>query len=260
MLKAAAIILSTSYVAWYLERHELLAVYPFDETYATPESAGVPHLTEVVYPAEDGTHLISWRAKATAGYPTVLYFSGNSGTLKDRADRFKRLTDQGFGVVAPAYRGSSGSDGRPDEASLVADARAISVSLANSPLVLYGESLGAAIAIRLASEGIGDAVVLEAPFTSLAALVAARHPTENLDHLITQRWDSLQSVGQLTQPLLVIHGEEDTIVPFEMGQQIYTTAGSVRKNFLAVGMQGHSDLWTDDVRSTLFEFVRTLGN
>ncbi len=116
MLKTALLILSTSYVAWYMEQHEHMAVYPFDATYATPEAAGEPHLNEAVFNADDGAKLILWQAAAQPGRPTVLYFSGNAGTLKDRAERFHRLIDRGFGVIAPAYRGSSGSAGKPEEA------------------------------------------------------------------------------------------------------------------------------------------------
>lgn len=260
MLKTALLFLSTSYVAWYMEQFEHMAVYPFDATYATPEAAGVPHLTEAVFIADDGAQLILWQAAAQPGRATVLYFSGNAGTLKDRAERFQKLTNRGFGVIAPAYRGSSGSGGKPEESLLLADAHAIAATLDDTPLVLYGESLGAAVAIRLAAGGVGDALVLEAPFTSLPDLVSAQYPAEDLDHLITQRWDSLRAVSGVSQPLLVIHGEDDRIVPFEMGQRIFGAAGSAQKEFLAVNAHGHHALWTVEVQTTLFNFFDTFQN
>ncbi len=254
MLKTLVLVLSTSYVAWYLEQFELAAVYPFDESYATPSEAGVPRLLETKFDTEDGARLIVWRADARDGQPTVVYLAGNSGTLKDRAQRFARLVERGYGVVAPAYRGSSGSTGKPEETLLVADAIALARDV-SGPLVLYGESLGAAVAIRLAADGIGQAIVLEAPFTSLVDLVAVQFPTEDVSHAITQRWESLATIGAVRQPLLVIHGEADRFVPFEMGQAIFEAAGSMDKVFLPVRDHGHTALWTGTVRRGLFAFL-----
>ena len=254
MLNALFTILSTSYFAWYLENFEHAAVYPFDATYATPAEAGAPGLTEGRTTTDDGTTLVVWRHEADAGKPTVLYFKGNAGGLKDRVERFQRLTSEGFGLVAPAYRGSSGSTGAPEERNLVDDARQMAASVAG-PLVLYGESLGAAVAIQLAAGGTGDALVLEAPFTSLVDLVAAQYPTEDLARLITQRWDSLSKVSDVRQPLLVIHGEDDRLVPVEMGERIFKRAGSARKTLLTVPDQGHAGTWTGDTLTALFEFL-----
>ena len=254
MLTPFFAILSTSYVAWYLERFEMAAVYPFDETYATPADAGAPKLVETTFETQDGARLVVWRAAASAGRPTIVYFPGNAGALKDRADRFTRFVDAGFGLVAPAYRGSSGSTGAPDETVLVADATALVGDLPGT-VVLYGESLGAAVAIRLAADGLGDAVVLEAPFTSLADLVASQFPMEDLRDVITQRWENLATVGGVVQPLLVIHGEADRVVPFEMGRSVFEAAGSPDKAFLRVSDHGHAALWNGRVQSDLFAFL-----
>ena len=179
--------------------------------------------------------------------------------MRDRADRFQRLAERGYGVVAPAYRGSSGSDGNPQEDLLLADARAVASAI-DGPVVLYGESLGAAVAIRLAADGAGDALVLEAPFTSLPDLVSTQYPAEDLDHLITQRWNSLAVVGGVRQPLLVIHGENDRVVPVAMGQEIFHAAGSARKEFLRISAQGHQGLWTVEVQTELFRFFERFPN
>ena len=243
MLNAFFSVLTTSYVAWYLERFEIDAVYPFDATYAAPEEAGVPGLTETRVAMPDGAEIVVWRILAAEGRPTILYLSVNTGTLKDRAERFRALSEMGFGLVAPAYRGSSGSTGKPEEALLVRDSRFIAQGI-DGPMVLYGESLGAAVAIRLAAEGLGERLMLEAPFTSVTELVSAQFPAEDLGHLITQRWDSLGAVRTISQPLLVIHGEEDAVVPFRMGQSILDAAGSVDKSLIAIKGLGHNELWS----------------
>ena len=255
MLQSALFVLTTSYFAWYFEHHELTAVYPFDATYVSPASAGEPRLRESLFETHDGERLILWRAKAAPGKPTVLYFSGNAGGLKSRSDRFRDLIDQGFGVIAPAYRGSSGSTGQPDEAVLVADARAIARSEAHSDLVIFGESLGSAVAIRLAAEGIGRKLVLEAPFTSIPDLVLAQHPTEDLDHLITQRWENRPYASRITQPLLIVHGDNDRQVPIAMGETIFNAAASKEKRLFRVVEKGHARLWVPEVRSVVLDFL-----
>ena len=255
MLKTAVFVFTTSYVAWYIENHELSAVYPFDATYETPEAAGEPRLTEQRFMTEDGESLVLWQAEAAPGKPTILYFPGNAGGLKARAARYQVLIDQGFGVVAPAYRGSSGSTGKPNEDILLEDARTLAQTFGAGSFVIYGESLGSAVAIRLASEGFGDRIVLEAPFTSIPDLLTVQYPAETLDHLITQRWDSARHVGNVTQPLLVIHGESDRLVPIAMGEHIFATAGSTDKQMLKLSNMGHSGLWTSEVQSTLFDFL-----
>ena len=146
ILKAIAVIASTSFLAHYLQQYERAMVYPFDQTYVTPAQAGEARLVEQRFPTGDGEMLVVWRAKAERGRPTIVYFPGNAGGLKDRAERFKRLLDRGYGLVALAYRGSSGSSGKPDETLLISDALRV-VTREAAPVVLYGESLGAAIAI-----------------------------------------------------------------------------------------------------------------
>lgn len=254
MLKTALFVLSTSYVAWYYQQFETRAVYPFDATYATPTDAGVPSLVEEKLVTDDGETLVIWHAEAAPGKPTVLYFSGNAGGLKERASRFQTLITGGFGLIAPAYRGSSGSTGTPTEELLLRDARNIAARETTKEFVLYGESLGTAIAIRLAAEGNGTRVALEAPFTSIPALVMVQHPSENLDHLITQRWESDQHISRVTQPLLVIHGDRDHLVPFVMGEEIFDTASSAHKSLLRIEGAGHSELWAEPMLSDLFAF------
>ena len=258
MLKSTLLILATSYFAWYLERHEIAMVYPFDASYATPVLAGEPRLAEARFVTDDGEELVVWRAPAETGKPTLLYLPGNAGGLKDRVARFGRLLDQGYGVTALAYRGSSGSTGRPDEASLTSDAASLALVERARPLVLYGESLGTAIAIKLAGRGLGDAVILEAPFTSISELVESQYPNEDLDHLITQRWESLESAPAMTQPLLIIHGTDDRIVPIGMGQAIFEKAGSARKRFYEVPGADHEGIWTDSAQAELFAFLDAL--
>lgn len=245
MLKLAMIALTTSYIAWFLERHEDRVVYPFDKTYSVPSDAGEPRLKETPFQTADGETLILWEAPPPGDRPIVLYLPGNSGTLADRTPRFSALIDRGFGVTALAYRGSSGSTGRPSEAALTQDAIAVAQSYEGRNLILYGESLGSALAVKLAAEEIGNAVVLEAPFLSIPDLLAVQYPAEDLRHLFTQTWASKDRMGDIDQPLLIIHGTEDRLVPFFHGETLFERAGSEKKRLIAIKGSDHSGLWTE---------------
>lgn len=257
MLNSVLMFLATSYFAWYMERFEISMIYPFDATHTAPELAGESRLVEQRLATADGEDLVVWRTAARPGHPTLIYFPGNAGALSDRAERFTRLIDRGYGVVAMAYRGSSGSTGRPDEALLTDDAIRLAQAETGRPLILYGESLGTAVAIKLASSGIGDAVVLEAPFTSISDLLASQFPDETLDQMLTQHWNSLSRIGEVRQPLLVIHGTEDRLVPIAMGRTIFDGAGSREKRFVEIPGRAHSGLWTIDGQQALYEFLDT---
>lgn len=255
MLNAVILFAASSYFAWYMERFEHEMVYPFDSAYSTPQDAGEDRLTENRIRMSDGTGLVLWRAEPTPGKPVILYLPGNAGSLKDRAPRFTRLMDNGYGVVAVAYRGSSGSEGKPDEEVLTADARAVAHSVGEGPLILYGESLGTALAVKLAAEGVGDAIILEAPFTSISDILKAQYPSEELGHLLTQKWESVRIARDVVQPALVIHGSHDKIVPIDLGRIMFDSVGSSEKKFLEVTDRGHRELWTTEMEMELFAFL-----
>jgi hypothetical protein len=161
------------------------------------------------------------------------------GALPSRQRGHARGT--GASVTAPSSTRATGRhlrlprlqrvDGRPTEAALTADARAIVAALPQflgrdpGPLLLYGESLGAAIAIKLAAEGTGDGLILQSPFTSIRDIVRAQYPQEDVAHLFREVWDSRARIGAVRQPLLVLHGTTDRLVPVAQGETIHAEAG-----------------------------------
>src|SRR4051812_32817502 len=141
-----------------------------------PATAGLVDLQELVLDAADGEKVIVWYTPPKRDLPLVLYFHGNAGALRHRANRFRALTDDGYGLVALSYRGYGGSTGSPSEAGMIADAQAAyAFAAARAPaerIVVFGESLGTGVAVALAAtERIGR-LVLEAPFASAADIGA----------------------------------------------------------------------------------------
>lgn len=240
-------------------------VFPFDPGRIAPEAAGLSGVG-VREIRTDGEKLIVWVAPPGPGKPVILYFHGNAGNLANRADRFGRFIARGYGLIAPAYRGSSGSSGVPSEAALTRDAveiythlDALIPGLTARETVLYGESLGTGVVLKLVSQVSGSqpaAAVLEAPYTSLPDV--ARHVRPQLGPLIWQmrnRFDSLRHARSLTAPLLVLHGADDPLIPIGQGRQVFDAAASEEKTFLAIPGAGHSDTWRADTLPALWRFI-----
>lgn len=244
-----------------LGRIERAMLYPFDGSIAAPP-AGV---TEAVW-ERDGEELVLWLAEPRSGQPVIVYFQGNAGNLGNRAARFDIFVEAGFGLIALSPRSAGGSTGTPSEAALTQDASALLQdvaawipSAAPSRVIVYGESLGTAVAIAALSQDETRAagLILEAPFASIPEIARASGLIpDSLVPRIQDRWPSLERAAQLTLPLLVLHGTEDDVVPFAQGQSVFSAAPSRTKDFIRVSGAGHSDLWRSDVVRRILRFAR----
>lgn len=243
---------------------EQMLLYHFDATRVAPAAAGAPRLHEVTLET-DGQTLILWVAKPRRGKPTVLYFHGNAGNLANRAQRFKALTDRGFGVVAMAYPGSSGSSGAPNQKTILKNAEItlakIRSTVGNSHVVLYGESLGTGVAvITAASKTARDlpikALVLEAPYTSIPDVAAHLYPRlAAYTDILTDTYPSLETIGRVKTPLLILHGTNDQLIPIEQGRQLVAASPAKDKTFYPVKNAGHTSVWQPDAQKVLYRFL-----
>jgi len=168
--------LGTAAILYFAQRSMMY----FPETiHTTPAQAGLPEAEEVTLKASDGVPLVAWHVAPRDDKPVIIYFHGNGGALRYRVGRFSKLISDGIGIVALEYRGYAGSGGSPTEQGLIADGEAAYAFAAAhykpQQLVLWGESLGTAIAVRLAAEKPVARVILEAPFTSAAAVADLRY-------------------------------------------------------------------------------------
>jgi uncharacterized protein len=223
----------------------------------TPEAAGFPDATEHSLTAADGTQIHLWYAPARPGAATVLYFQGKGGEIADRPKRWAAYRAAGLGVAYLSYRGYGGSEGTPSEAGLHQDADAalawlLSQGVGPERIAVVGESLGTGVATRLAAEHQVGALVLEAPYTSLADIAARRFPLTPASALIRDPFPSLDRIARVTAPLLILHGTADTRVPATMGQALHDAAPGVKELVLYPGV-GHVDLfgpklWAEEIR------------
>lgn len=246
---------------------ERAMIYPFDDRRVAPAAAGVPDMQEV---ARAG--LVVWETDANPGQPVIFYLHGNAGNLAGRAGRFSRFMAQGFGVIAPAYPGSSGSDGRPSQDAITKAIRDIWRGLPDrlgrdARVVIYGESLGTGVAMQLLGSAVTRpekglvpaGMILEAPFTSVRDVARHLYPGTGplLDHL-TQEWNSMAWADTLTMPLLVVHGQTDRMIPPEQGRALYEAAATGDKTFLLVPGAGHNDLWRSDTLPRFWHFINRM--
>ncbi len=227
----------------YLAQRKLLY---FPETLRTPPAAvGLPAAEEITLDTADGERVIVWHVPPRANSAVVIYFHGNGGSLRLRNERFQKITANGTGLVALSYRGYGGSSGSPTESGLLADAdAAYAYAVARYPagrIVLWGESLGSAIAIALAVKHDVARLVLESPFTSAADIGASVYWFLPVRLLLKDQFRSDERIAKVTAPMLILHGTNDRVVPISYGERLFALANEPKQIVRFPG-GGHVDL------------------
>ena len=223
-LAAVALLLyvGTAIVLYVTQRS--LMYFP-ETVHTAPAQAGLPQAEEIALTAADGVQSLVWHVAPGENKPVILYFHGNGGALRYRAARFRKLIADGIGLVALEYRGFGGLPGQPTEAGLIADAQAAyAFAAARYPvqqIVVWGESLGSGVAVALAAEKPVGRLILEAPFTSTAAIAAIRYWYMPVRLLMKDQYRSDERIAKVTAPVLILHGVRDSIVPYAMGEQLF---------------------------------------
>jgi fermentation-respiration switch protein FrsA (DUF1100 family) len=232
-------------LAAYLGQRKLM--YFPDRARTPPAAVGLAGVEERVLETPDGERVVAWYGRARPGRPTLLYFHGNGGSLAIRAPRIARFMDEGWGVYMMTYRGYGGSSGSPSEVANVADARLAYAALVQEgvppkSVVVYGESLGSAIAVRIAAEQPVAGVILDAPYTSIVDLAAQVYPFLPVRLLLIDRYETTRYIASIKAPLLILHGARDGVVPVVMGREVARLA-QAPKRLVIFPNGGHSDLY-----------------
>lgn len=246
-------------IAMFCGQHRL--VYRLDSRRVAPERVGLADVEEVALEVPGGATLVAWHVKAAPGKPTVLYFHGQAGNLACRSERVRRYRSAGLGLLMVAYRGFSGSTGRPSEQANVEDGLfAVDWLEGNGVppgrLVIYGESLGTGVAAQVAARREISALVLDSPFTSLTDLAAQRHPLLPVRRFIADRYETLMHADKISAPVLVLHGEDDPIVPMIMGRQVFEALKAPKRLITYAGGR-HLDHGKYGSFEAILQFVHT---
>lgn len=239
-------------------------VFQPDATRAELAAFGLAEqMSEVPIATADGVALTSWWAPAMRPDGRVIvYFHGNAGHHGGRADRIRRYLENGYGVLLVSYRGYGGNPGRPSEAGLYADGRANLAFLQARRVrpgqtVLFGESLGTAVAIQMALEFPVCALVLEAPLASILHSARARYPLFAFDFLVKHKFHSVAKIGRVKAPLLVVHGERDRTTPIRFGRMIFDAANDPKQGVF-IPEADHNNLMQHGLAETTMEFLEKL--
>lgn len=237
-------------------------IYVPDRKRVAPKDAGLTNVEEIVFKAADGTRLIAWYRAADPGKPTLLYFPGNSGNTADRAGKIRAIAADGYGVFIVNYRGYGGSGGRPTEKRITADAvraydylRGLGVAPHN--IVLYGESLGTAVATPVSLQREAKALVLESPFTSVVDVGKLAWPLLPLKFIMVDQYRTIDRIGAVDVPLFIVHGGRDAQIPLDMARGVFQAA-SEPKTLKVVKRAGHNDLFDQGAWVLVRDFLSSL--
>jgi uncharacterized protein len=237
----ACLVLYSAAVAW-LMWHETAIVF------AAPTELGRRRPTapfeQIEITREDHARQIGWVMRSSEDsdtHPWILYLHGNSSTIAHRLNivHYEHLRALGLNVFAPEYRGFAGLDGVPTESSLDLDARAAydylrtTLGVPAQRVVIYGWSLGSAVAVDLAARVDESALILEGAPSSLVAVGQRRYPFMPIKLVMRNPFDSIVKIRNVDSPVLFLHSPEDEVIPFDEGKRLYNAAAQP-KIFVAV--------------------------
>jgi uncharacterized protein len=217
-------------------------LYPAPQVDDAPSPPGA-RLRELV--AADGARVHAMEFVNPSAVQTVVYFHGNGEVIGDNIWMAQRLVARGFAVTLVEYRGYGRSRGSaPTEAGLYADATTVLDDLAArgvgaERVVLWGASLGTGVAVEMARRGRGAALVLVAPFTSIVDMATRIVPFFPVRWLVSDHFDNLAKAPALRLPTVVVHGTDDEVIPFAMGERV--AAAIPGSHFVRVAGGHHMD-------------------
>jgi len=246
---AIAIITVLLLMGWVRWQEKRAVFFPSRVLEGDPKDAGLS-FQDAWFTSEGGSKLHGWFIPGSSD-TTVLWLHGNAGNISDRLHYLKEFSAHlGVSSFIFDYRGYGKSEGRPTEKGLYSDTQAAFIWLTEEKgidpgsVIIYGHSLGSAPSVELALGGGAGAggVVLESPLTSAGEMARRLYGGLPVDLLLSLKLDVVGQVGKMRMPVMVIHGEEDSVIPFDMGRKVYEAAPEP-KTFLPVPGGDHSDCY-----------------
>ena len=219
-------------------RQERMLFFPEREIRQTPRDIGLAY-EEVSFTAQDGVVITGWYIPADDEKGVLLFCHGNAGNVSDRLDSIKIFHELGQSVLIFDYRGYGRSGGSISEQGTYRDAEAAWDYLvrtrhkSSSDIIVFGRSLGGAVAAETALRKGPACLILESTFESVPAIAGEYYPWLPVRYIAKYHYATVDKVGFITSPKLIIHSREDEIIPFEHGRKIYEKAAPP-KDFLEI--------------------------
>lgn len=246
LIDGVAIYLILASVAYVFQRK--LQYFPGGGEARIPPAAAYQGIEDVTVTASDGVRLKAWYWPGSRPVE-VLIFHGNAGHRGHRLEWMEALHSLGLGVCVLDYRGYDGSEGSPSEEGFYRDAEAIQDWLrSRTPhaVVYVGESLGSGVAVELARSRPPAALIIQSGFSSAVDVAQRAYPFLPVRLLMKDRFDNLAKIGAIKVPLLVIHGEADTIVPLDSARALLDAAAGPKEWFGIPGADHNDPPWAAD--------------
>lgn len=225
-----------------------LYLFP-DRVYISPGAKGLSEFTEKPFMSADGLKIMGWYAKGRKEKPAILFFHGNSGQIALFAPSMKPYVDAGYTVYMSEYRGFGGTLGEFTQDFLYKDAMKafdfLHNDLGHENIIVYGYSMGTAAASFTAANRPARGLILAAPFYSLKKVAGEQHiPLATA--VLKDELPSYQFVQSLDKPLLIVHGEDDTLIHPHHGEDLFNLCPSKEKEFRLIPEQSHNALFFKD--------------
>lgn len=215
----AVLVIYVAIMLLVMWREKSFIYYPSRDMPAVPAGCEDVWLTTA-----DGVRINGWFIPS--GGPIVLFCHGNAGNLSHRSEKLAILRELGASVFIFDYRGYGRSEGLPNERGTYFDAEAAYAYLApkSKPIFVYGESLGSAIAVELATKHPVAGVILEEPFLSVAAVGRNMFPYLPVGLLVRNKYDTLSKIAGIHAPLLILHSRNDEMFPYAHAERLFAAA------------------------------------
>lgn len=232
------------------------------------ESAWKPanlKIEDVSFTAADGTKLHGWFVPHPHPRVVVLYAPGNAGNVAYREPFLRKLHELGAATLIVDYRGYGKSEGTPTEDGILQDARAARECLAqrihvpSEEIIVLGESLGGGVAVDLAAIDGAKGLILLSTFTSLPDVGSHLFPLLPVKTVMRSRLDSINKIGNFRGQLLQAHGDQDELIPYAIGRELFDACPSPDKTFVTLHGQGHNYDWPPELMGALDDFFSRLS-
>ncbi|MGH7930976.1 MAG: alpha/beta hydrolase [Candidatus Binatia bacterium] len=227
---------------------ERLIFHPDNVIHQTPGNVGLI-FDDVHFTARDGVRLNGWYIPHTGAQRTLLWFHGNAGNISHRVQNIKLLHDNlRINVFIFDYRGYGRSEGKISETGTYLDGSAAidylrgQYQVPPGQMVLFGRSLGAAVAAEMATQVESLILILESPFVSVPEMARTIFPLLPLRSLLSTQYNTLEKVQHVKSPLLILHGDQDEVVPYSQGRKVFEAANEP-KRFYTIPGASHNDTY-----------------
>jgi hypothetical protein len=246
LVAVAAGILIAAVTLRLIENHLIYFPPRYPEGFPQPQTFQ-RDVEEVWLLTTDGVRINAFYHSNPASQQVLLWFHGNAENIGYDLDHLRALATIGVNILAVDYRGYGKSAGKPDEAGVYEDADAAYDYLIKQrhfrgdDILVYGHSLGGAVAVNLASRRPCGGLIVQSSFTNARAMARRMLLIPLMEYVMKSRFDSLQKIRAVRAPILIVHGTRDEVVPFQMGQQLFAAAPEP-KRFYPIEGAGHNDL------------------